>query len=190
MKKLNYNFFNRNTTKVAKELLGTFLVLKTSKGKLIGKIVETEAYHEKDPASHSFRGITPRNKPMFGPPGFAYVYFTYGMHYCFNVVTERTGKAGAVLIRAVEPISGIPIMQKNRKMLKLKNLTNGPAKLTQAFGIDKKFNEIDLIKNKLNIYTVGKINFKIARSKRIGISTGANALLRFYIKDNPFVSKP
>ncbi|MFC1517617.1 DNA-3-methyladenine glycosylase [Candidatus Margulisiibacteriota bacterium] len=196
MKKLSHKFFSRNTIQVAKELLGKYLVLKTPKGKLIGKIVETEAYHEKDPASHSYRGMTPRNKPMFGKPGFAYVYFTYGMHYCFNVVTEPSGKAGAVLIRAVEPIKGIEQMKKNRtprqardkNKMGLKNLTNGPAKLAQAFGIDKKFNEADLAKGKLNIFIDGKNDHKIAKTKRIGISVAEHALLRFYIKGNKFVS--
>ncbi|MBU0579975.1 MAG: DNA-3-methyladenine glycosylase [Candidatus Margulisbacteria bacterium] len=188
MKKLSYKFFERNTIFVAKELLGKYLVLKTPQGKLAGKIVETEAYHENDPASHSYRGMTPRNKPMFGPPGFAYVYFTYGMHYCFNVVTEPNGKAGAVLIRAVEPIEGIALMKKNRRKKDLKILTNGPAKLAQAFGIDKKFNGVDLVKSNLNIYSDGKSNHQIKKSKRIGISVAEHALLRFYIKENKFVS--
>jgi DNA-3-methyladenine glycosylase len=188
MKKLNRSFFNRNTLLVAKELLGKLLVLKTAKGQLIGRIVETEAYHENDPASHSFRGMTPRNKPMFGRPGFAYVYFTYGMHYCFNVVTEKNGKAGAVLIRALDPLKGLEVMKKNRNKDQLKILTNGPAKLAQAFGIDKTYNEIDLISGNLNIYQDSPEKFKIQKSKRIGISQAEHALLRFYIKENPFVS--
>lgn len=188
MKKLSYKFFNRNTIQVAKELLGKYLILKTPKGKIVGKIVETEAYHEKDPASHSYRGLTPRNKPMFGSPGYAYVYFTYGMHFCFNIVTEPNGKAGAVLIRAVEPVEGIDLMIRNRKKKDLKILTNGPAKMAQAFGIDKKFNGQDLFKGNLNIFMDGKTNHQIAKSKRIGISVAEHALLRFYIKGNTFVS--
>ena len=125
---------------------------------------------------------------MFGPPGFAYVYFTYGMHWCFNIVTERVGVAGAVLIRAVEPVKGLELMQRNRKMKNIKNLTNGPAKFTQAFGIDKKFNGQDLSRGNLNVFVNEKMAHQVVKAKRIGISMAEHALLRFYIKDNPFVS--
>lgn len=188
MKRLSRRFFDRKTDVVARALLGTYLVCRTPRGIISGKIVETEAYHENDPASHSYRGETPRNRPMFGPPGYAYVYFTYGMHWCFNVVTESDGTAGAVLIRAVEPVRGIPLMIKNRHNKDIRILTNGPAKLTQAFGIDKKYNGKDLTKGPLGIYYKEEEKFKIVRTKRIGISQAEHAMLRFYIKGNSFIS--
>jgi DNA-3-methyladenine glycosylase len=190
MKRLPSSFFDRDTKVVARELLGKYLVIRTTKGTISGKIVETEAYHENDPASHSYRGKTPRNAPMFGKPGHAYVYFTYGMHWCFNIVTEPDGTAGAVLIRAVEPIQGIDLMRKNRKKQDLRILTNGPAKLTQAFGIDRKFNGKNLDKGPLGVFTDNKRahKLKIVHTKRVGISEAKQALLRFYIQNNTFVS--
>jgi DNA-3-methyladenine glycosylase len=190
MKRLPCSFFDRDTKVVARELLGKYLVLRTAQGTISGKIVETEAYHENDPASHSYRGKTPRNTPMFGKPGHAYVYFTYGMHWCFNIVTEPDGTAGAVLIRAVEPVQGIKLMQANRKKTDLKILTNGPAKLTQAFGIDREFNGKDLCHGPLGIYSDqgNSEKFKIMRTRRIGISQAEQALLRFYVQNNLFVS--
>ncbi len=189
MNKLSRPFFARTTELVAKDLLGKILVFKTSKGILSGRIVETEAYHEHDPASHSYKGKTPRNAPMFGPPGYAYVYFTYGMHWCLNVVTEIDGTAGAVLIRAVEPLTGIELMKKKRNKKDIYLLTNGPAKLTQAFGITGKQNGMDLIDGTLNIFEEKKgPPVTVVRSKRIGISAGKDDMLRFYVRDNPFVS--
>ena len=112
---LDRHFYERNTQVVAFELIGKVLVFKENGTKISGKIVETEAYFgAKDPASHAYRGMTPRNRVMFGAPGVSYVYFTYGNHHCLNVVTEKEGTAGAVLIRALEPISGVPIMQRRR----------------------------------------------------------------------------
>jgi DNA-3-methyladenine glycosylase len=176
------SFYQRSTDVVARELLGKLLVRQIN-GKLIkARIVETEAYFgQDDPASHACRGKTKRNAVMFGAPGCAYVYFNYGMHYLLNVVTEPEGKAGAVLIRAVEPVAGLP---------KIVNLTNGPAKLTKALGIDLTFNG-----KALNSPTLGIIdgddrqNYKIVASPRIGISQGQELFLRFYIAANPFVSK-
>lgn len=176
MKPLPRSFYRRNTVAVARELLGKFIIRKIGRRKLVGKIVETEAYHDNDPASHAYRGITPRCAPMFEEPGHAYVYFIYGNHYCLNFVTERYGKAGAVLIRAIEPVSNI------------KTPTNGPGKLTKALKIDKKFNRADLTRGKL-IITVGKREkFDIIRAKRIGLSKASNRKLRFYIKGNKYVS--
>lgn len=189
MPKLNYSFYKNNSVTVAKELLGTTLRLKTPKGILEGKIVETEAYHQADPASHSYKGVTPRTQVMFGPPGHAYVYFVYGMYFCFNVVTEPEGQGGAVLIRALEPIKGIEQMKMNRKNKKLEQLTNGPGKLAQAFGITKKHNGMDLTKSDLSIHLNGNQTHKIVKAKRIGISKAEHELLRFYIKGNEFVSK-
>lgn len=132
--------------------------------------------------------MTPRNKPMFGPPGHAYVYFTYGMHHCFNVVTQPEGIAEAVLIRAVEPIGGIETMKKNCRVkprtsnLQPRTLTNGPAKLCKAFGIDKKLNEIDITRGDFVIKDDGFKPDKIEASTRIGIKLDADKEWRFYIK--------
>ncbi|MBN2202727.1 MAG: DNA-3-methyladenine glycosylase [Candidatus Aenigmarchaeota archaeon] len=183
------NFYSRSTLKVAKGLLGKVLVHKTKFGVLKGRIVETEAYlGDKDPGSHAFRKITPRNKIMFGMPGFAYVYFTYGNHWLMNVVTEKEGVAGTVLLRALEPIKGIEIMKKNRNKKDIRILTNGPGKLTQAMMVGKKHNGIDVTKGELFIED-SKTKPRIHTTTRIGIKTGANLPYRFYVKDSVFVSK-
>lgn len=166
--------------KVAKDLLGKILV----HGKCRGRIVETEAYCERDPASHSFCGKTKRNAPMFGPPGTAYVYFSYGNHWLFNVVTEPEGKAGAVLIRAIEPMEGIKVMMRRRKN---PNLTNGPARLTQAFGINGRHNSV-FLNGKLRIED-SRERWRIVSSKRIGIKKAVSKKWRFYIKGNKWVSR-
>lgn len=192
MKPLSTSFFNRNTTQIAKELLGCYLVHDTKEGLCIGKIVETEAYLQNDPASHSFNGMTKRNEAMFGNPGNAYIYFTYGMHHCLNVVTMPKGIGEAVLIRALEPIDGIQLMKKRRGTLDIKELCNGPAKLVQAMDIHPSFNRQPLTSGSITIcqkpaYTKEKL--VIAQSTRIGITKGANLPLRFYLKDNEFVSQ-
>lgn len=191
MKLISKSFFKRSTLQTAKDLLGTYLVRETADGKILGKIVETEAYLWNDPASHSFSGKTKRNSPMFGPAGRAYVYFTYGMYNCFNVVTEKEGIGEAVLIRAIEPVQGIEIMKKNRGMTDEKNLCNGPGKITIAFAISRDFNCLDLTnKNSpLKIFAAKKENFEIVETERIGISEGKELPHRFYIKGNRFVSK-
>ncbi len=187
--KLKRDFYARNTELVAKQLLGKILACKTSKGICKGKIVETEAYFgSKDPASHAWK-ITPRSKIMLGKPGTAYVYFTYGNHFMFNAVTEKLGKPGAVLIRAIEPIKGIKLMQKRRGIKEIKKLCSGPGKLTKSLGITKSQNGLDLTKSSLYIETGQKESFQIVRTKRIGIKRGKEKLLRFYIKGNEFVSK-
>ena len=165
------SFYERSTVKVAKELLGKELVC----GSRSGIIVETEAYTENDPASHSYRGRTPRNAPMFEKPGHAYVYFCYGMHWMFNVVTEKEGKAGAVLIRALEPVRNC-------------SGTNGPARLTKCMGIDGHFNGHDLRKRPLLIRE-GIRPRKVASSPRIGIRDATEKKWRFYIPKNNWVSK-
>ncbi len=191
-KKLNIDFYLQPTLKVAKNLLGKIIVRKIGKEILAGKIVETEAYiGENDPACHAFGGMTPRNKIMYLLGGHAYVYFTYGMHYCFNVVTEREGFPSAVLIRAVEPIEGIDLMRKFRKTDDIYNLTNGPAKFCQAFKIDKSLNGASLLGDEIFIIeSSDNLNFKIGRSSRIGIKSGLDKKWRFFIIGNPFVSKP
>jgi DNA-3-methyladenine glycosylase len=190
-KKLNLDFYLQPTLKVAKNLLGKIVVRKIGKNILAGKIVETEAYiGENDPACHAFGGMTPRNKIMYLQGGHAYVYFTYGMHYCFNVVTEREGFPSAVLIRAVEPIEGIELMKKFRQTKDIYNLTNGPAKFCQAFKIDKSLNGASLLGDEIFIIESNdNLNFKIGRSSRIGIKSALDKKWRFFIIGNPFVSK-
>ena len=149
MRVLPRKFYSRDTVHVAKDLLGKTLVRKIGKQKLTGTIIETEAYKGKnDPASHSSKKKTERNKVMFGQVGWSYVYFTYGMHYCFNVVAKKDDQeSGAVLIRSIQPRLGIKTMIKNRKINLSPNLVNGPAKLTQAMHITKKQYHVDLTKD-------------------------------------------
>lgn len=176
---------------VAKELIGKVLVRKKDRKVYSGIIVETEAYTGfKDAASHSYRGMTKRNEVMFGAGGFGYVYFTYGNHYCFNVVTEAEGTPHAVLIRALGPVEGIKHMMKNRGTENVYNLTSGPGKLAQAFEIDLGLNGVDLAGDKLFIAEVKRrINYKVERSKRIGITKNPDELYRFSAKDSPYVSR-
>jgi DNA-3-methyladenine glycosylase len=184
-------FYARDTVWVAKDLLGKRLVRIRGSGRMIGKIVEVEAYRgSDDPASHAFRGLTPRNAPMFGEPGHAYVYFTYGNHYCLNVTTRESGIPGAVLIRAIEPIEGISTMARLRPNVPKLDLTNGPGKLTKALGIDKSLNEIDMTKHgPLYVTRAEAQDFEVGRSTRIGIAVGKDRLWRFYVLGNPYVSR-
>lgn len=188
MKVLSQRFFERPTIDVAKSLLGKYLVYDSPQGRVSGKIVETEAYLEDDPAAHSFRGKTKRNAPMFGPSGTAYVYFTYGMYHCFNVVTRKEGVGEAVLIRALEPVEGIDIMKRNRKTDNIKNLCSGPAKLVLAFGITPEMNGACLREGKLRILTDRK-KHEIVSSQRIGISKGVDLPYRFCMKNSEFCSR-
>ena len=183
MSTLPKKFYQRDTVIVAKELLGKKLTRKIGSYEISGIISETEAYrHKDDPASHAFRSITNRNKVMFGEVGIAYVYFTYGMHYCFNVVSKKMKTpAGAVLIRGIIPKKGIKKMQENRNIENLKNLTNGPAKLTQALEITKKHYGIDLTKKSKLYIEEGLEIKKIKKSTRIGIKNGKEMLWNFKI---------
>jgi DNA-3-methyladenine glycosylase len=173
-------------------LLGCVISRKTPEGEISLKIVETEAYHQDDPASHSYRGLTKRTAPMFEEGGRIYVYFTYGMHYCINIVVGQKGVGEAVLLRAAEPVSGIEIMQKNRGITDIHKLANGPGKLTQALGI-KDTNMSGEILNKSSIFlqqSEEEIKAEdIIASPRIGIKKATENPWRFYIKDSPFVSK-
>jgi len=177
-------FYSKDTVKVAKNLLGKKIIRKIGRHEISGIITETEAYrHKDDPASHAFRKITERNKIMFENVGFAYVYFTYGMHFCFNVVAKNPKvAAGAVLIRAIKPEKGITIMQENRGNASLKNLVNGPAKLTQALAITKEHYGIDITKNSELHISDGTIPKKIIASPRIGITEATDKLWNFKIK--------
>ena len=185
-------FFNADTITVAKSLLGKFLVHKTSLGTMVGRIVETEAYLADDPACHAHGGKkTGRTEIMFGPPGVSYIYLVYGMHYCFNVVTRETGIGEAVLIRALEPVAGIEVMQENRNTAVLKNLCSGPGKLVSAMGMDKSLNGVDLTKKPLYLAKdpyLKKVG-NIVTTTRIGISHAKALPLRFYLENNTFISK-
>lgn len=187
MNSLPRSFYARDTVTVAKGLLGKKIVRKVGSQRLSGIITETEAYrHKDDPASHAFRRKTERNRAMFEEVGRAYVYFTYGMYFCFNVVAKSPkAEAGAVLIRAIQPEKGIEIMEKNRGNTDGKNLTNGPSKLTQALSITKKQYGIDLTRDS-NLFIsegLGKQG-KIIASPRIGIKTGVDNLWNFKIQIN------
>ena len=196
-KKLPKEFYTRDLLTVARELLGKILV-KSEDGKIYsGKIVEVEAYDGSiDEAAHTFLGKTKRNSIMFNEGGFFYVYFTYGAHFCCNVVTGKEGTGTAVLIRAVEPVEGIEEMIKNRFGRDLKNekekynLTSGPGKICQAFGINRSHYGEDLTGEKIYLIAQPEIcEENIIISKRIGIRKSVDLLWRFYIKDNPYVSK-
>lgn len=181
-------FYARETVTAARELLGCILVHNAPDGPASGRIVETEAYIQGDPACHAYRGETPRNKVMFGPPGHAYVYFIYGMYYCFNTVTAPAGVGEAVLIRALEPLEGIPLMRRRRGRDRLMELCSGPAKLVQALGIVRNHNGADLTRNPLFVLK-GDARERILTTTRVGIREGADLPLRFYLEGNPFVSK-
>jgi DNA-3-methyladenine glycosylase len=173
-------------------LLGCVLSRQTPEGLLSVKIVETEAYHQDDPASHSFNGLTKRTAPMFEEGGHIYVYFTYGMHYCVNIVVGKKGTGEAVLIRAGEPLEGIEIMKKHRGIRTIHQLTNGPAKLCQALGIiSTELSGKKLSPETLLLYLLKTKTEKddIVVAHRIGIKKAKDNPWRFYIKDNPFVSK-
>jgi DNA-3-methyladenine glycosylase len=160
--------------------------------RLVVRIVEVEAYRgSDDPASHAFHGPTPRNAPMFGDPGHAYVYFTYGNHFLLNITTQKPGTPGAVLIRGVEPIQGVGVMRRLRPHVPDSELTNGPGKLTKALGVDKSLNGVDMTRRgALFVVDCPGSSFEIWRSTRIGIGeAGLNRLWRFYIRGNPYVSK-
>lgn len=176
-------FYLQDTVVVAKKLLGKKIVRKIEGNAISGIITETEAYrHKDDPASHAYRNMTDRNRAMFEEVGRAYVYFTYGMYYCFNVVARSpSSDAGAVLIRAIKPEDGIDIIVKNRKNAKYANLTNGPAKITQALQISKQHYGLDLTKKGDLFISEGINHKKIAASPRIGIKTATENKWNFKI---------
>lgn len=188
------DFYERDTVIVARELVGKVLVRQIGHSVLSGRIVETEAYAGfDDAASHAFRGKTPRNAVMFSRGGLAYVYFIYGSSFCFNATSERDGKPGAVLIRALEPISGIQRMCINRNLPLglLRNLTNGPGKLCQALKIAKEQDGVDLTRTGGLMISKSEDgdDFEIESSARIGITRARARKWRFFIQGNAFVSK-
>ena len=204
------SFYTQDTIELAKALLGKYLVHESGLGVTVGRIVETEAYLDKDPANHAFNGETNRTAAMFGEPGRVYIYFTYGKHYCFNVTSGKLGIGEAVLIRALEPVCGLDIMAKRRKPgrfatseASMIGLCNGPAKLVEAMGITKESYGHDLIMKPLYItseipkgfckdglhHTEIDHKFEIVCASRVGISKAKEEELRFYVKDNGYVSR-
>lgn len=191
MLKNELEFLNLPAEEVAPRLLGCHLIREIGGQKLVGRIVETEAYDQSDAASHSYKGQTPRTEVMFGPAGHLYVYFTYGMHYCCNIVCGSEGYGSAVLIRAIEPLEGKELMAQNRHGVAKHELTNGPAKLCQAFAIDKQWNGHDLRQPPLQLMMQPVLEqTNIIQTTRIGITRAQDKPWRWFIKDNPFVSKP
>lgn len=189
MNRLSREFFERPTLEAARNLLGKVFV-DHRKHTLSGRIVEVEAYiGQDDPACHARFGKTERNAVMFGPGGFTYVYFIYGMYDMLNFVTEPEGNPAAVLIRALEPLEGLKYMKKNRGTDKIENLTNGPGKLCRAFGLTTAQSGFDLIRGKLFVADDGYKIEQITDSPRIGIKEGTKRHWRFYIHGNKFVSK-
>ncbi len=181
------DFYTRDTVIVAQALLGKILVYSSPQGVVSGRIVETEAYIAEDPANQAFKGITSRNKVMFGEAGHAYIYFIYGKYYCFNVVTLP---GEAVLIRALEPTKGVDLMCQRRKTDNTLALCSGPAKLVMAMGITPEMNGKDITDGNLVIEDAPVIPPEaIVTTNRIGIVKAAEKPLRFYIKNSPFVSK-
>lgn len=188
---LSSAFYRCDTVSAARALLGQILCRETAEGLTAGKIVETEAYLSGDPACHAFRGKTDRNAPMFGPPGRAYIYFIYGSHFCFNVVTAPAGTGEAVLVRALEPLYGLELMGRRRGRGKEPlHLAGGPGKLCRALDIDGSFNDHDLRLSPLWIAAGSDIeDGAVVSGPRIGISRAAEKRLRFYIKDSKYVSR-
>ncbi len=184
------SFYDRPTERVARDLLGTVLVCRTRDGAAGGRIVETEAYlGEHDLACHAAAGLTERTAPLYDRPGIAYVYFIYGMHWCFNAVTRAKGEPSAVLVRALEPLIGLDVMRSRRHVRRDVDLTNGPAKLCDALGIDRTFNRASLQRGALTIHAGSDVpESNVAVTPRIGIRHCADWPLRWIVRDNPFVS--
>jgi len=180
-----------DTIQLSRFLIGKVVVHELPAGRVSGRIVETEAYPPGDPAGHHFRGPTPRIKSMYLAPGHVYVFFNYGAHFMLNVVSEPPETAAAILIRALEPLEGIEIMQRHRKTTELLDLTRGPGRLAQALQIARRHDGVDLCENET--LWLGEIDHRvgpIGKSVRIGITRAAGKLLRFFERGNPYVSGP
>jgi DNA-3-methyladenine glycosylase len=181
-------FFARPVLEVARDLVGCVV----THGDTAGVIVETEAYHESEPACHAYAGITPRTRVLFGPPGRVYVYFSYGMHWMLNAVCESRGVGAAVLIRALEPIEGIDHMRARRGMDGLRQLCSGPGKLTQALGIGPELNDTDLLRGPVVFSDRPRAwrDVAIDVDTRVGITKAAELPWRFVAAGNTYVSRP
>ena len=185
------SFYDRPTEDVARDLLGAVLEHRTSEGVVRGRIVETEAYlGPHDPACHAAAGLTARTRTLHGPPGTAYVYFIYGMHWCFNAVTREAGYGSAVLVRALEPLAGLDLMRRRRGVERDVELTTGPARLCDAFAITRAQDGASLQRGALRILRGLEVpDEEVVVSTRIGIRKAAEWPLRFHIRGNRFVSK-
>ncbi len=183
--KLRRGFFDRSVHKVAPELIGATLLV----GGAGGVIVEVEAYHHTDPAAHSYGGQTERNAVMFGPPGFAYVYRSYGIHWCLNFVCEAEGSASAVLIRAIEPVAGLAAMRRRRGLVDARALCSGPGKLCEALDVTIKHNGLPLDRPPFEL-RARTAKPEIVAGARIGISKAVDAPWRYGLKGSKFLSKP
>lgn len=180
-----------DTVKLSRFLIGKVVVHELPAGRVSGRIVETEAYPPGDPAGHHFRGPTPRIKSMYLAPGHVYVFFNYGAHFMLNVVSEPPETAAAILIRALEPLEGIEIMQRHRKTAELLDLARGPGRLAQALQIDRRHDGVDLCADgRLWLGEISRPTGLIGKSVRIGITRAADKQLRFFEHGNPFVSGP
>jgi DNA-3-methyladenine glycosylase len=178
-----------STVRLARFLIGKTLVHELARGRLVGRIVETEAYVTGDAASHAFRGVTVRNRPLFLERGHAYVYFCYGNHFMLNVSGQREGVGEGVLLRAVEPLEGIAQMERNRGTDRVLDLARGPGRLAEAFGVDRRLDGVDLVGDSVlwlgaEVRDAGRIGVSV----RIGITKEAERLLRFYERGSAFVS--
>jgi DNA-3-methyladenine glycosylase len=190
-------FYEPSARAVAPKLLGHWLIRRTTQGPCGGPIVEAEAYIKGDPAAHSFVGLTPRNRVMWGPPGHSYVYFIYGNHFCVNAVCRPAGAAEAILVRAVEPLVGLELMQARRIVANPRLLTNGPGKLCAAMDIDRSLDGADLCDAGSPLFIARNprlaafLNERgpIVTTTRIGITKAASLPLRFYLEGSPFVSR-
>jgi DNA-3-methyladenine glycosylase len=188
---LSPSFYLQDTALVARALLGALLECRTADGVTCGRIVETEAYlGPGDPASHAVPGLTARNRCLFGPPGTAYVYFIYGMHWCVNAVAGAHGSGNAVLIRALEPIAGVALMHARRGDVNPRDLTNGPGKLCDALGIDRRLDGTRLDRGPLRILRGDRTSDERVRvTPRIGIRKAADWPLRYVVEDSPYISR-
>jgi DNA-3-methyladenine glycosylase len=188
--RLRRAFYARDAVTLARDLLGRVLFFESPAGLLAGRIVETEAYTgTADPASHAYRGVTARNTVMFGPAGYAYVYFTYGMHHCLNVVAERKGTAGAVLLRSLEPLWGLGVMRGHGPQGGDERLCSGPGKICRAFGLTLQHNGLDLTRGPLGIAAGRAVDDRQVKiGPRIGISRAADLPHRFTIAGSRSVS--
>jgi DNA-3-methyladenine glycosylase len=184
-RKLNPSFFNRSVHEVAPDLIGAVLLFDG----VGGRIVEVEAYHHTDPAAHSFNGQTPRNAVMFGPPGFAYVYRSYGIHWCLNFVCEPAGSASAVLIRAIEPLEGVGRMRRRRGLRDERLLCSGPGRLCEALGISIAHNGLPLNKPPFKLIA-REAPPDVLAGVRIGITRATDLPWRYGLKGSKFLSKP
>lgn len=191
MKPIPQSFYARPTLDVARDLLGCELWVKQGRSLIGGRLVEVEAYiGEEDPACHAHRGRTAKTETMYGAPGMAYVYFTYGNHWMLNFVTESRNFPAAVLIRGIEPIEGLAVMRRRRQVVRDYDLTNGPGKLTEAFGVTGRDNGSSLRGPRLLVISATRpTGEKMSVSGRVGVGEGHDRPWRFYFEGNPWVSK-